>query len=263
MSVAWAAGLAAVLAEGGKSVNLAVSWRGADESPAIRGAIDDFLAERRTEHLRQPKSGWRVWSVETVANTIFPIDLYFPQKGDGAIQHFTDLYLEGREFARSVSPEGEYCERLVAWPGPTGKVNQLELVAAKLRRIRARDNGARGALSSEYEVAIDHTDDAENLRIQVPGLNNGPYGFPCLSHISLTIHNGELHLTALYRNQHLVRRAYGNYLGLTRLASAMANEAGLPLGEVMVIATHADVGLGETGFGKAAIQSLLAKAGGE
>lgn len=262
LSAAWARALRSTLDAGGKDVNLAVSWRSGEEDPEIRAVVDAFLAARRKEYLanKGKRGQWTVWSVETVANTIFPIDLYLPTKGDGAIDLFTDLYLEGREFARSVSPEGEYCERLVAWPGPDGPVNQLGILARKLRRVRDRDSGGRGALSSDYELALAHPSDSFDLRIHAPGLNNSPLGFPCLSHISITLHGGELHLSALYRNQHLTRKGYGNYLGLSRLGSALANEAGLPLGEVMVIATHADAEVGTArGFGAGALAALASQ----
>lgn len=258
LSSAWARALGATLDAGGKDVNLVVAWLGCEEDEDIRVAVDAFLAARRKEFLANKAKGtWTVWSVETVANTIFPIDLYFPDKGNEAIAVFTDLYLEGREFARSVSPEGEYCERLVAWPAPEGRVNQLDVLARKLRRVRDRNTAGRGALSSDYELAVAHPLDAFDLRTQVPGKNNSPYGFPCLSHISVTIHRGALHLTAMYRNQHLARKGYGNYLGLSRLGSALANEAGIPLGEVMVVATHADAeARSARGFGVGALRAL-------
>ena len=261
LSQAWTAALASTLDAGGRTAHLAVAWRGIDEVPTIRAAVDRFLWQRRKEYLanRAKRGQWAVWSVETVANTIFPIDLYLPEKGDDAIEVFTDLYLEGREFARSVSPEGEYCERLVAWPGPDGPVNQLAVLANKLHRVRDAARGGRGALSSDYELAFAHPSDSADLRVQAPGLNNSPYGFPCLSHVSVTIHDGALHLSALYRNQHLARKGYGNYLGLARLGWALAHEASLPLGEVLVLATHADAEVGSArGFGKGELRVLAA-----
>lgn len=262
LSHAWLAALGATLDAGGKDVHLVAQWRGVEEDPGVRKLVDRFLAARRREYLaaKGERRQWTVWSVETVANTIFPIDLYLPEKGDDAIQLFTEFYLEGREFSRSVSPEGEYCERLVAWPGPDGPINQLEVLAAKLRKVRDRNVGGRGSLSSDYELGVAHPADAFDLRIQAPGLNTSPYGFPCLSHVSVTIHHGELHLAAMYRNQHLVRKGYGNYLGLARLGSALAHEAGLPLGEVMVTATHADAEVGTArGFGVGALRQLVSE----
>jgi hypothetical protein len=65
-------------------------------------------------------------------------------------------------------------------------------------------------------------------------------GFPCLSHISLTLHESAIHLTALYRNQGFVRKAYGNYVGLARIARFFATEVGVAVGEITCVATHAD-----------------------
>ncbi|MGH3868354.1 MAG: hypothetical protein ACRDQ4_19985 [Pseudonocardiaceae bacterium] len=81
--------------------------------------------------------------------------------------------------------------------------------------------------------------------------------FPCLSHISLTLDEGQLHLHATYRNQSFITRALGNYLGLTRLLGFLANEVGTEVGEVHCTATHADLELRAFG-GRRAVQELLA-----
>lgn len=247
LSHAWLEALQVTLeAEDGKATNVIASWPGIQEVEKARTVLDDFVDSRP-----EGRKSWPRWPVETVANTIFPIDLY-DQDLDDAISCFSELYLEGRTISRLVSPEGEYCERLVDWGGPDGKrVNQLHLVAEKLRSYR------RNHLSSVYEVAVE--DPCLDLRAQMPGRNNDPYGFPCLSHISLTVVDSTLHLTAMYRNQHLVRKAYGNYLGLSRLAWALADHADLELGEIVVVATHADAELhAARGFGKQELVGLIA-----
>lgn len=249
MSHAWLAALEATLAAGGKAVNVVSSWPGIEEEEKTRIVLDDFIGSRPASAGK--KKDWPRWPVETVANTIFPIELY-----DGTLDdpfaEFSELYLEGRTISKLVSPDGEYCERLVEWMGPDGEpINQLAVVAKKLRRYR------KNHFSSVYEVAIE--DPHLDLRTQMPGRNGDPYGFPCLSHMSLTVVDDTLHLTAMYRNQHLVRKAYGNYLGLSRLAWALADHADLGLGEIAVVATHADTELGSAkGLGKRAIEQLVA-----
>ncbi len=250
LSAAWIAALDEVLAAGGSAVNVITSWPALAEVPQVRQVVDDFVVARPVS-----KKAWRRWSTYTVANTIFPEDLYHPELGDQALGQFSEWYLEQRDLVRAVSREGEYCERLVAWEGPDGQaVNQLADVARKLARYA--DPSSRSRLSSNYELAIEHP--LLDLRTQMPGRNGGPIGFPCLSHISLTVDDGVVHMTALYRNQHLIRKAYGNYLGLSRLLRALCHHAGLQTGTVTVVATHADAELYTApGFGKGDISELI------
>lgn len=241
---AWAATFERVLSNGGVAVNAITSWTSDIENGEIEATLDSFILSR-------PKPGWPVL---TVANTIFPVDLYDPDLGLEALEQFCEWYLIGLEVSRSASPGGEYCERLVAWEGPDGQVvNQLTDVASKLRRYS--DPGSTGYnYSSNYELGVEHP--VLDLRAQMPGKNTDPYGFPCLSHISLTAVDGAVHLTALYRNQHLVSKAYGNYMGLTRLCSALCHHANLTFGSVTVVATHASAEVGGKGFGKVVLGAL-------
>lgn len=250
LSSAWAATLQAVIDAGGSAVNVITSWPGTAEVPTVRDLLDTFISSRPTG-----SKPWPRWPVTTVANTIFADELYDDELGDAALEEFVELYLEGREFGRSVSPTGEYCERLVAWDGPDGTaVNQLAAVAAKLKKYADPTSGYR--CSSDYELAVEHP--AFDLRTQMPGRNGGAIGFPCLSHISLTVERGVVHLTALYRNQHLIRKAYGNYVGLAALGRALCHHAGLDLGMITVIATHADAEINSSaGFGHGEFTKLL------
>lgn len=250
LSEAWIDTLGAVLRAGGRGVNVITSWQADDEIVEVRAVLDEFIASRPT-----PSTAWPRWPIETVANTIFAADLYEEDLGIDALAEFTELYLEGFEVAKTASPGGEYCHRLVSWPGPDGEpIDQLADVAAKLQRYADPDDRSY-RYTSNYEIAFE--DPVLDLRTQMPGRNGDPYGFPCLSHISLTVEDGVVHLTALYRNQHLVKKAYGNYLGLGRLGRALCHHAGLQLGTITVVATHADAEVGSArGFGKRALREL-------
>lgn len=250
LSEAWVDTLGAVIADGGKSVNVVTSWDGVTENVSVRALVDDFIASRPTG-----EKAWPQWPVQTVANTIFPIDLYESDLGSDALQQFSDWYLEGLPVAHRASPGGEYCQRLVSWDdsGPE-RLNQLLEVGSRLSRYADVENKSY-RYSSDYELAVENP--SLDLRTQMPGRNGGPYGFPCLSHISLTVVNRVVHVTATYRNQHLLRKAYGNYLGLSRLGWALCHHAGLTLGTVTVIATHADAELGSAkGFGVSEVRTL-------
>src|SRR5262249_18505243 len=65
-------------------------------------------------------------------------------------------------------------------------------------------------------------------------------GFPCLTHVDLTLHRGRLHATAVYRHQYLIDKAYGNLLGLSWLLQFLCQQTGYQLGELVVHATLAD-----------------------
>jgi hypothetical protein len=146
----------------------------------------------------------------------------------------------------------------VRWPGPEGPVNQLERLVEQLSRQIERG----GALGTASELAASHPLDDPgsrgDLRVQAPGKDRRLMGFPCLSHISVTVSRGTIHLTALYRNQHFIRRAYGNYLGLARIAEFLASESGGTVGEIMCVASHADAEVGGTsGFERTELRKLI------
>jgi thymidylate synthase len=232
---AWVAAFAATRDEG-DVVNLITTWTDESEHSGLEKLLDDYMA---------PRGGW---TVLTVANTIFADELYDRALGDEALTQFCEWYLDGLAVSRRASPGGEYCERIVAWEGRDGEiVNQLLFVAERLKSY-VDPAKPKYNYSSVYEIGIEHP--SLDLRTHMPGQNLGLYAFPCLSHISLTAKGEKLHLTALYRNQHLLAKAYGNYLGLTRLCSALCHHTGLQFGSVTVVATHADSQVGSPGYPK-------------
>jgi len=254
LSLGWLASLEHLLACGGTDVNVIVAIeRIGEEDGDVRGLLDTFIAPRR---------GRTVLPVSSVANTIFPHALYQPGR-EGARERLYELFLRGYPVARRfpANYSGTYFHRLVAWPGPTGPVNQLERAIARLWRQMGRRNPLRNA----YELGLsnvgddwDEIDDATaELRIQLPGRDGRLMGFPCLSHVSLTLLNGRLHATALYRNQHFIRKAYGNYLGLSRLLQFLCQEVGCQPGELVCISSHADAEIGTgRGFGQGDLRGM-------
>jgi hypothetical protein len=235
---------------GGKAVNLVVTFDGAlAEVNGIRSALDAYGAAHRGDD-------GRPYSVDTVANTLFPIGLYAPHLGRGAAaQHlWRNHALAMRMQARlRVVDRDNYFNRLACYPGSEGPINQLDKV---IRRLQGQ-SGQAGPLSSAYELALSNPDMDGDLRLQSPAHDRKIYGFPCLSHISLTFVRPKLHLTALYRNQVFIERAYGNYLGLARLARFIATEIGAEVGEIGCVATHADV---ELDYGKESLDGLFNRA---
>jgi thymidylate synthase len=67
-------------------------------------------------------------------------------------------------------------------------------------------------------------------------------GFPCLAHLSVHLHDGKLHMQAIYRYEYLCARGYGNFLGLAELQAYIAVAAGLPTGELLLTIGRAKFG---------------------
>lgn len=248
-SVGWLRAVEHLLgAPKGKEVNMVVGFSTITEDPGIRATLDGFLDNSAAT--RHAKS---VLSVETVASTLFPESWYVPERAAEPRAHLYQCRERAARVHRRISGPREvetYFDRLVAYPtADGGTVNQLEAQVLRLQR-ELRHAGPK---TSAYEVGVSEPGD---LRIQRPGKDRLMRGFPCLSHISLTLHTNATHLTALYRNQGFLRKAYGNYVGLARLGRFFAREVGVRVGEIVCVASHADVELDVTG--KRALERLVA-----
>ena len=224
----------------GKAAHLVVAVQRPDEAEdeRIRSVLDAFVERRRNEN-----SG--IFPIDTVANTLFPIAFYRAGR-DNARERLYELHARAQRIQERLREPENYFNRLVAYPTSSGEpFNQLEFIVDRLiKQRKPRKDGRRGALSSAYEMGTS-LPAVGDLRIHAPGEDKNTMGFPCLSHLSLTLDEDSLCLAALYRNQHFIDRAYGNYVGLSRLARFVANEVGVEVGEVLCVATHADVQFGD------------------
>jgi hypothetical protein len=246
LSEAWLGAMEYLVAEGGKAINLNVAFPCEGEDSHVRGALDALLMELDGEAEKD------IWPIQTVANTVFPDALYYPHLGREAAPRLYENYglsMKLQERSRNPFDRETYFNRLVAYPTENGPWNQLNYHIQRLAKQATLTSQA----SSAYELGITHPVDAD-LRLQSPGRDRRMFWFPCLSHISLTLVRGRLSMTALYRNQTFVTRAYGNYLGLARLLRFIAIESGTEPGEIEVIATHADA---ELRFGQHRVETLL------
>jgi thymidylate synthase len=252
LSSAWLRALEhLVAADHGKDVNLSVAFIGAAEDRAIRAALDEFIAEWRSQNRKS-----KIYPISTVANTLFPQALYRGEPGEETRARLYRLYERSMRVQRRLREKETYFNRFVNWPGEEN-INQLERVVARLQsQLAAADR--KGPLSSAYDLASSAPDDLAldgDLRIYTPGVDNSPIGFPCLSQVSFTLVGRKIHLAALYRNQDFVSRAYGNYVGLARLGGFLSREVGCELGEVLCVASHADAGLSQ--YTKGRVEELL------
>ncbi len=215
------------------------------EVPGVRVTLDKFLADRGLQ------------SIDTVAETIFPSSLYddpgfswepsLSTREEEVLDHAArDLY--GRytdilPLLRTVraNRSGTYFSRMITWPGrEEGGTNQLDL------RIKGLRSEARARRRTNNTLDIDLAADSLDVEPPLPGVqvyaakDKRHRGFPCLTHIDLTLHHGLLHCTAVYRHQYLIQKAYGNLVGLAGLMTFLCQQGGCVPGELAVHATMAD-----------------------
>lgn len=199
---------------------------------AAQGLIDDYNATHRRE----------MPDIETTRNTIFPAAWAkrHPDPEDLAA-YYRERYTKDGLLGFNNNSRGTYFGRIVAYPRGQDEepADQLSDTVRKLRDERAY----RGGKSSRYEI-----------NIYSERKDRNPLSFPCLAHLSVHLHDGHLHLQAVYRNESLVARAYGNYLGLGELQAYMADRVGVQVGELLMTIGHV-----ELDAGKRAVRALLAQ----
>ena len=226
LSTAWVSAFRhVVLARGREVGSLLVRIRGFHENkpvetPEIRAALDAALATSR-KHL-----------AETTAATLFPRSMWVPERpADDLYNRYRQLLPRLKKRSRE-NMYGTYFGRLIAFgidrpkaerPEP---VNQLARVIENYRLCAQRGaNPRRSALQAViFDPFQDHTFQTRR-------------GFPCLQQVTFfwTETQG-LRVTGVYATQDIFARAYGNYLGLSRLGRFVAHETGRTLEEVQCFA---------------------------
>jgi hypothetical protein len=249
LSLGWLAGLEYLLECGGTASQLSVGIENVrEENMEIRDLLDQFSARKG------------IPPISTVANTIFPAALYYPDNpnltGDKARYHLYQLYLRGNKVRRRcpANNKGTYFGRMIDYPVGKGKANPLERNQIERIITRLKSNLTRGNLNgSIYELSVGASEDylsqdnTADILIRQVDKDTSIMGFPCLSHVSLNLYKGHLNMTALYRNQYFIQKAYGNYLGLSRLLMFICREVGCETGTLLCIANHADAELSTRG----------------
>jgi hypothetical protein len=232
--------------------------------PAVVALNDELLA-RQGKH-----------PVDRVASTVFPSSSYADpglhyQPGmpveqlavlDSAADDLYNRYRTMLPWLQTFSgnERGTYFGRLVSWPGKDGNgYNQLE---TRVRQLRGR-RGLGWSSANAADMTTDDPIDAEwnaGLR-EYDAREERQIGFPCLVHLDISVVQNRLSLLAVYRNWHLITKAFGNLIGLARLHHFLVQQTGYDLGELMVHATVADAQHGP--FTKTAVTALLDRAQGQ
>lgn len=244
VSEAWLLGLERVVAEpDGRLVHLVstVTEPGAELAP-VRHVLDSAL-DAVDKH-----------SVDTVAETIFPSSLYpdpgfdwtpgiAPEKEaelDTAADALYSSYWDILPLMSSVAANnrGTYFGRMVSWPGKAaGGPNQL---ADRISALRGKHRaGVRRNNTLDMDIAADSQEPIRGVQVYA-ATDRRPLGFPCLTHVDLTLHDGRLHCLAVYRHQYFIEKAYGNMVGLSAMLQFLCQQSGYAPGELVVHATMAD-----------------------
>jgi hypothetical protein len=166
-------------------------------------------------------------SVPTISNTIFPNALYRRFGAPEFFEHFHKHVLP--TVRRNERWSGYYFERMSNWPAAPTE-NPLWDIVKRMRdpTVRARN---------KFELAL--FDPARDL-------DRSPYGGQCLSFLSFKLSAATpaaLSLTAMYRNHYYVEKLLGNLVGLGQLMSFVAAEAGLTVGSLTILSSHAVIDL--------------------
>lgn len=165
--------------------------------------------------------------VETVAKTIFPQAMWARAKGDR--HKFYASYLESLPDFVAMAPEcnkyGLYFARLIGFGIDHRTGDSLDYMKGKLREdgnqlefiIKACKPGAQ-RMALQATVFDPMRDQGENRR-----------PFPCLQHVTFIpdFERKTLTVNAFYALQLFFAKAYGNWLGLSRLGAFVASQTGL------------------------------------
>ncbi len=198
---------------------------------AVIGLVDTFLRDRDQN------------SISTITNTLFPETLF---RQHGSPKFYEVYHTEVYDKLTTVK-WGLYFERLTRHLDREGATyNPLQDTIDKLIVVKASDQ----QFKSVYELAVyDPLIDRRYRR-----------GGQCLSFLSFKMHPERgLTLTALYRNQTYITRCLGNLIGLGMLQAFVAKQAGLEVGPLTCIATHAELDIGK-GWGITDARKLVTAA---
>jgi len=204
------------------------------------------------------------WPLNSVAGTIFPLDLYLRYGRPDFYQRFRDMMSRGK----APGTWGTYAQRMITRRGrKTNEViNPLDLIVDRISDAgQPKDKSYRN--SYELGTSIPEEDLAHEIEISSAELptycpeldRNKWYGLACLSHISIKrVACGDAHavnLTAVYRSHRYCERALGNLIGLAQLQWFIAKEAGLKVGTLTCVSTHAELDV--AGWGGAAVAKQI------
>lgn len=192
------------------------------EDPTIRTAAQQLIDDHNSKNKAKDEKP----DIDTTRNTIFPAS--YARRTDGPAEltaYYRERYTKTGLLGFPDNKHGTYFGRVVAYPRADGHPPADQLTDT-VRKLNAELKSGSNK-SSRYEINI--FNERKDTRST---------SFPCLAHLSVHMHERKLHMQAIYRNEFLVGRAYGNYLGLGELQAYIAAQVGLPVGELLMTLGH-------------------------
>lgn len=184
------------------------------EDKVIRQSVDKYLSKFSEQ------------SCHTVANTIFPISLWNPDSNRKSLYDRYNSIFPLIKKSCAVNRFGLYFQRMISYDASNDN-NQLEKIISTYKEKNIHRKSALQV--SIFDPLRDHR--------ETPFLT-----FPCLQHVIFTpMANKSLAVTGIYAKQYLLKKAYGNYLGLCRLGKFVAHELGMNLAQMNCYVADAEM----------------------
>lgn len=212
----------------GKEISgLSATITGFDDNSNV---IEDLGIREKIDRALKSKN---MQPINTVANTIFPINLWNPVLGREILfKRYKNILPQLKKCPNNRL--GIYFNRMIDFND--AGFNQLE----RIIEFYETGNHRRSAC----QVAIwDPLRDMHNTKMR---------GFPCLQHLVFSCVHDRLIVIAFYAPQYLFERAYGNFLGLCNLGKFMSHELQIPLHEVKCY-----IGVEQLSINKSSIKEIL------
>lgn len=231
--------------------------------PQLIEGTDNGILKQVDSAIRAGSNG--KLTLPTVIGTIFPQALYKAYGRQDMYEKYRSMLARGRK----PHSWGTYADRMMTRQGKDGMsiINPLNIIVEKLK---ANASPGHNPYKSAYELGIADPEadllpwpHIKDIGGDIPTYNaafdaNQMRGLPCLSHVSFKLVDREhVNMVAVYRSHHYCARALGNLLGLSNLLNFVATEAGLSVGILTCISTHAELDVASWGGLKTA-KAILA-----
>lgn len=228
------------------------------EDIEIKNALDNELSNLGFDY-----------NTNTVAETIFPFTLLnksLPQEEipNDLYKRYLKIFPKIRKTKANIY--GTYFYRFINYQnkGLDNKIDNQKVINQLYEIIKQYKKGITRSSALQINV-VNPTDDLFEQDDSFPLVVFDPtrdivaskrHGFPCLQQVSFSIDSKSktLNMVALYANQYLISRAYGNLLGLYKLGNFLAEQMKLKFDNLTCIATSGF--LTEPKVSKAKLNSL-------